>query len=525
MADPLLTISIATHNALEHTRKCIESLIAFTKDVPFKLIVIDNASSDDTVKYLTSTLAVIPDVEIIENKDNLGFIVPHNAAFSRCTTKYFVVLNNDVTLCKDWASRMLAEFEKNPKVVSCGIEKTCNALNDKGVGVPGNGNPEYVEASCMMVDVASVRTLKGGLFDTVYKFGYYEDSDLGLRIRSAGMQLAVVNIPVIHVGGATSRIVKGVDLEGYKIRNRHIFLGRWEVYLKKRSIRPITKDRIVVKRMGAQGDVILVTPILRQLRVLYPMSVICVQTSCKDVLANNKDVNEVGPGVVVGDGNYFIDLDLSYERAPDKHIVQAYADTANLELVGEDSWKPRVFPSSTAQQTAKQRMPSGRKYAVIHPGVTNGWVGRQWPWKRFMEVQTMLRSLGYTTVLIGRTDTPNIQADMDLRNIPFDHTASVIERANLFVGLDSMPFHLAQAFGVKSVVLFGSIDPALRVIPKCPVIPVVAKSLGCLGCHHWLPAPRMVTNSCVRGADLCMDQLQVDQVIDAVAEVEKRFPS
>lgn len=520
--NPIVTISIATHNALEYTMKCMESILKHTVGIDYKLVVTDNASSDDTVKYLRS-LTDQHEIEIVQNKKNVGFIGPHNEAFERCDTKYFLVLNNDVTVCKNWIQAMLAAFEKDIRVVSCGVRNTCIALNDKGHGVPGR-DAEYVEGSCMMVDVKAIKGLEGGLFDPVYKFGYYEDSDLGLRIRKAGFNIAVVDIPVIHVGSATSRIVSGIDLKGYQIRNHHIFMRRWGGYLKHRVIKPIMKDRIVIRRAGAQGDVILTTPIIRALRVLYPMAFIAVQTSCKDVFEGNPDVNEVGFVVPVKEGDYIVDLDLAYEKEPEKHIIKAYADAARIQLADEKSWKPTLYPTETSRIVAKQRMPDGNKYAVIHPGSIRGWVGRQWPWKRFQQIVPMLETFGYTTVLVGTNDTPSIQARCDFRNVSFNHLLGIMERANLFVGLDSMPFHVAQAFEVRSVALFGSIDPALRVIPGLPVIPVMAEDVACLGCHHFQDAPRTCTAHCLRGNDMCMENLKVDQVIDAVAQIDKRYP-
>lgn len=523
MDEILLTISICAHNSLENTRRCMESLIKHTVGVKYKVIFTDNASSDDTVKYIKS-LREGCEIDLVENDKNLGFIGPQNAAFEKCRSKYFLVLNNDVTVCKDWVRKMLGEFENDPKVVSCGVKNTCIALNDAGVGVPGH-LPEYVEGSCMLVDAEAIRNLPGGLFDPVYRFGYFEDSDLGLRIRRAGHKLAVVDIPVIHIGGATSRVVKNVDLEGYKIRNRHIFMSRWGDYLKERSVKPISTDRIVVRRGGAHGDVILATPILRALRTMYPMSQIHVQTTCVNVLQGNPDITSAALMIPKKDGDYLIDLDMAYEKTPNKHIVKAYAEIAGVELPDPEDWRPRLYPTDSARTVARQRMPAGKKYAVIHPGLIGGWVGRQWPINRFHEVSKALGAAGYTTVLVGATTTPQIGTHMDFRNLPLTHFAALMELASLFVGLDSMPFHVAQAFKIPSVVIFGSIEPSLRIIPGWPVIPVTADGVACLGCHHWLPAPRTCTNQCLRGTNACMENIGAEKVIAAISKLEQFSPS
>ncbi len=520
MTSPRLTVSIAVHNALEHTQKCIDSLYQWTPEEEFALVVTDNASTDGTPAYLKILEKKHGNVVLVTNDRNLGFSEPHNRAFGGLTSEFFLVLNNDLTLCEGWLPTMMAEFERDAKLAACGIKGTCIALDDKGCGVPGH-EAEYVEGSCLLVRGALVRSLDGGLFDPVFKFAYYEDSDLGLRIRRSGLRIAVVDLPIVHIGAATSRIVRNVDLDGYKIRNHHVFMGRWGTHLKDRAKKPITTDRIFVKRAGAQGDVILATPILRALRIYYPMSTIVVQTVCKDVLSGNPDVNEVGVAPARKESDYVIDLDMAYERRPMEHIVKVYADVAKVQLPTPEDWRPALYPTDTARIVALQRMPPTEKYAIIHPGAIAGWVGRQWPWKRWIRVVQMLDSYGYRTVLVGNESTPQIPASLDLRNVPFVHFVALMERASLFVGLDSMPFHVAQTYRIPSVVLFGAVDPALRIIPGAPVIPVVAEEVGCLGCHHWQPAPRTCTSVCLRGQEMCMELLSEGQVNQAIIAATK----
>jgi ADP-heptose:LPS heptosyltransferase len=511
---PLLTVSIVVHNNSLLTKNCIESVLKHT-DVPYHLVVTDNDSSDETHGMLLQ-YAAEEKLELRTNPKNLGFSVPHNKVFESCETEYFCVLNNDLEVVKGWAQKMIEQFS-DPKVAEVGIKGTCIALDEEGNGVPGK-EPEYVEGSCALVKTSMIKALAGGLFDPAYRFAYYEDSDLSLRIRDAGFKIAVVDLPIIHVGAATARIVKNVDLEGYKLRNKHIFMARWGVYLKGRIEKRVIRDRIVVRRGGARGDVIMTTPIVRELRRMYPKSVIVVSTVCPDVYAGNPDVNDVtmnGIPLRPTDMNY--NLDMAYEVRPDVHVMKAYADVCGVTLT---DWKPCLFPSDTARVVALQRLPAGPKYAIIHPGLIPGWVGRQWPPAKFIPVVEALRTMGYKTVMVGGEETPGIRADIEFRNLPFSHLIGLMERASLFVGLDSMPFHVAQACGIPSVALFGCVDPSLRIVPGSRTIGVTAEGVGCLGCHNWLPAPRTVTNQCIRGKEHCIDKLDPVDVIAAIQKLE-----
>lgn len=516
-----LTISIAVHNNKDLTRRCIESIVAQT-DLSYKLVVTDNASTDGT-RELLEGYAARGALELRRKQKNTGFSVPHNEAFAQCESEYFAVLNNDLEVCSHWASRMVEELDRDPKIAEVGIKRSCVSMDADGNGFPGD-DLEYIEASCAMVRTATIRSLPGGLFDPSLKFAYYEDSDLSLRIRKADFRISVVDLAIIHQGSATARIVKGVDLEGYKIRNKQVFLNRWGSYLKSRIDKRVSKDRIVVRRGGARGDVILTTPIVRALRKLHPKSTIIVSTACTDVYQGNPDINEISlQGVPLRPSDLTYDLDMAYERRPQVHAIQAYADVVGIQV---DDWRPRVYANDSSRIVAEQRLPDivRNKYALIHAGFVSGWVGRQWPHVRFQPVIDDLKKRGYKTVNVGAYDSPQMATDLDFRNVAFQHLVALMERAALFVGLDSMPFHVAQACATPSVAIFGCVDPDLRIIPGLPVQPVVTEKVGCLGCHHWRPGPaRTVTNECIRGKDYCMDWLTPDEVMAGIDALEERL--
>jgi len=500
------SISLVVHNNLALTQKCVELVQKYSTD--YELLISDNASTDGTKGFLIELEKQNPSwIRVFYYEQNMGFIIPNNEALRQAHGEYFVVLNNDVDVCPNWLEVMSAEFEKNPNLALCGIHGTCTELDSNGVGIPGE-KVEYIEGSCLM-GITSL-FLTHGLFSNDFKFAYYEDSDLGLRMRQHGFDLTVVKIPVIHYGAKTAKIVKNeIDLEGYQIRNQHVFLNQWGSYLRSRNI---NKDRIVVRRGGACGDVILTTPVIHALKQKFPNSLITVLTQCPEVFFGNPDVAQAVRKCSLTDIGIFFDLDLSYEHRPSEHIVQVYAEICGVEL---KDWKPRLFFSKQAEDVILQRVPKNTKFAVIHPGTIPGWVGRQWSAERFSPVIDYIQSKGYMPVLIGDEQTPGFANTMDLRNIPFQQLCALMARANLFVGLDSMPLHVAQAFGVPIVAIFGSVASELRLIPNTYAIGVTAK-VGCIGCHHYLPGPRTCTSSCIRGREWCMELLTSDQVIDVL---------
>jgi len=100
-----------------------------------------------------------------------------------------------------------------------------------------------------------------------------------------------------------------------------------------------------------------------------------------------------------------------------------------------------------------------RPCAVIHPVAAAA--DKTWPAERFLHVARCLEASGTEVVIIGSAadDLSPFRTFRTLGGAPLSHVKSVMASAVLFVGNDSGPAHMAAAFGVPSVVLFGASDP------------------------------------------------------------------
>jgi ADP-heptose:LPS heptosyltransferase len=98
-------------------------------------------------------------------------------------------------------------------------------------------------------------------------------------------------------------------------------------------------------------------------------------------------------------------------------------------------------------------------YAVIHPFASAA--EKAWPPDRFAAVARQLQRSGVEPVFLsGPADDASPFAAFRLhRNAPLSEVKSVISGAQLFIGNDSGPAHIAAAFGVPVVVLFGPSNP------------------------------------------------------------------
>lgn len=104
----LLSVIVVSYNTAKLTKQCLESVIAETKSFKLlnkntEIIVVDNASSDDSVKILNQ-LPII----LIKNSSNIGFGPANNLAVKKASGEYLLFLNSD-TLVKPGSISILLE--------------------------------------------------------------------------------------------------------------------------------------------------------------------------------------------------------------------------------------------------------------------------------------------------------------------------------------------------------------------------------------------------------------------------------
>lgn len=469
---PRYTISVVCFNNLALTKACLKSVMAQSDD--YELIVTDNNSMDGTGAYLVALQKNLGDrLRIITNKENRGFKDPNNHALTFARGEFFVCLNNDMEVCPNWLDKLQAPFATDLKLAITGLAKTCRVIDEKFSGQYHPSALDYIEGSCLMIPTAIAR--KHGLFSDYLSFAYWEDTDLSFRLRELGYNIAVVDLPMDHdKRGSTTRHVE--EVQAHFRKNTETMQSRWAFYFKRRDF----KRRILVRRLGARGDVLLATPILRALRNKYPQAEIEVATKCPEMLAGMDGVRPIHHSPRYFDQK--IDLDLAYEKRPDLHIVHAYALAAGISV--NRAWMPEMFQTE-ADMVFGERKSRGERVALIHSGLTC-WPAKNWPEDRMKEVVTALKKMGYFTVAVGAEDAPECDCDDSLAGETTPQQLyALAKHARLFVGIDSMPQHVASAANLPSVVIFGPTNPYAIIRSSHLILPVQAdvKEVPCVGAH------------------------------------------
>ena len=233
----MLTVSVAVYNPnLKHWESFIRTLTENTPELS-QLLIIDNAS-DVEHKIIISEIVnkYCPDITtLIINDENVGFGSAHNQVLPLVKNSFLAIVNDDVEFISVWSTAILKEFE-NPNVAQVSVKPgQCNMLKEDGGGqyIDDLLHPEYCEGSLFIIRTDIAREV--GLFDEIYEFAYFEDSDLSLRLRKEGWELRCVRINWVHHAHETFLRVGEEKVNVFKEKNHQTFLKRWGDYLKDRS--------------------------------------------------------------------------------------------------------------------------------------------------------------------------------------------------------------------------------------------------------------------------------------------------
>jgi len=235
----MVSIIIPVFNKLDFTTRCMEGLsVNSGSAVPYEIILVDNASSDDTPAYLQSLQG---DITVITNKRNLGFARACNQGARLAQGRYLLFLNNDTVPHPGWLDALVRGSEEdgadivgakllypNGRVQHAGV-----AFDEQSIGYHiFNGFPadapavnrqrfmQCVTAACMLIKREVFQELDG--FDEGYRNGF-EDVDLCLRAGMSGKQILYSPESVLIHFEETSE-----GRKAHEQQNIRRYLARWQ---------------------------------------------------------------------------------------------------------------------------------------------------------------------------------------------------------------------------------------------------------------------------------------------------------
>lgn len=241
---PILSIIIVNYNTKKLIKNCLSSIIKNDKRldfsgklidpkeeelVPTEIIVIDNGSSDGSVKYVKSQKSKIKKLEIISNNNNLGFAKANNQGIKVAKGEYLLLLNSDTIVPEAAISQTLFWLASHPEAAVVGCKLLNQDKSDQGsygsfpdlwtvflmlflekffgssrVRTSGNRirQVDWLVGAFLMVRKYAFD--QAGLLDEKI-FMYMEEVEWFYRLKKNGLKsFFYPNAKIIHLGGGSS---------------------------------------------------------------------------------------------------------------------------------------------------------------------------------------------------------------------------------------------------------------------------------------------------------------------------------
>ncbi len=108
-----LSITILSYNTKDLLAVCLDAIFKSTKNLKFEVIVVDNASTDQSVELVETKY---PQVTLIKNKTNLGYSAGNNLAIKKAKGEFALLLNSDTEIIGESLQIMVEFMKQHPEI-------------------------------------------------------------------------------------------------------------------------------------------------------------------------------------------------------------------------------------------------------------------------------------------------------------------------------------------------------------------------------------------------------------------------
>jgi len=262
-----IAIVILNWNGKQLLKKFIPSIVKYSNLPNVEIVVADNASTDDSVEFITKNY---PKIKIVQNKKNGGYAKGYNDALQHVNADVYALVNSDIEVTKNWLSPIISIFKNEPntaiiqpKILDYKNKNTFEYAGAAGGFIDKFGYPYcrgrvfaslekdtqqyndkiaifWASGACFFIRSAIFKTVDG--FDETY-FAHQEEIDLCWRVKNLNYTVKYIgSSTVYHIGGATLKEESPVKTF-FNFRNSLFSLVK---NLPKKQIFPIIFSRLVL---------------------------------------------------------------------------------------------------------------------------------------------------------------------------------------------------------------------------------------------------------------------------------------
>jgi GT2 family glycosyltransferase len=251
---PRTSIIIPVFDKVESTFQCLRSLLREIDFDETEVIVVDNASTDETARLLAHFRGF---VGVIHNEENRGFLDACNQGAASARGEHLVFLRNDAVVLPGWLSHLRETIEGNEAVGAVGsmLLYEDGRVHEAGAGVwrngvashYGGGSPDdrrynfarevdYCSGASLLVRRELFEQLGG--FDRRYAPTGYEDVDICFGVRSLGYRVVCqpMSRVVLQPDAMAERDAAADNFKRYQAINRAKFVEKWREVLEREHL-------------------------------------------------------------------------------------------------------------------------------------------------------------------------------------------------------------------------------------------------------------------------------------------------
>jgi O-antigen biosynthesis protein len=241
---PIVSVVIPTYGHWDYTRRCLESIELAPPVTPFEVIVVDDASVDDSA----DRVADCPGVRLVRAPRNLGFVGACNLGAAQARGELIMFLNNDTEVRPGWLDKLVEIVDDRDDVGLVGsklvypdgrLQESGGIIWADGTGWNyGRNEPaerpwfetvrevDYCSGAALLIRRDLFERIGG--FDQRYAPAYYEDTDLAFAVRAAGYRTLVQpGSVVVHHEGVSNGTDVASGVKRHQELNRQVFVDKW----------------------------------------------------------------------------------------------------------------------------------------------------------------------------------------------------------------------------------------------------------------------------------------------------------
>ena len=243
--DPKVSVIVVTYNNIELTGACLKSLDEYSQYEYLELIVVDNASSDGTPKFLSEWVANGQNRRLILNDENRGFAAANNQGLAVANGEYLVLLNNDTYVTPGWIRTLVRHLQRDKTIGLIG-PVTNNIGNEAKIDIAYDGMDEMRLKSaaytrrhigqthplktaaffCVMMPRATYERV--GTLDEAFGRGFFEDDDYCRRVEQIGLSIACAeDVFIHHYLSASFNKLRSADRQALFEQNKATYEAKW----------------------------------------------------------------------------------------------------------------------------------------------------------------------------------------------------------------------------------------------------------------------------------------------------------